>query len=214
MGWFQLDPQSIANRARTAIPPAEPPSLGASILRGIIGFTLVSIAGFAPWPIFERWFRGLDEVQLYVACGAVFIALSGPLLHRLIIGPGSLPRFYKLFAIAFAAYAVAWVFFWMWLRGDKGSLAGLFAGTAAMGLIFARAFDAGRLAVPVILALFVLNTFGYYGGGWIESRLIHDHPVTAMMLWGVGYGVGFGAGLGIAFYLCQVRARAALGGAQ
>jgi hypothetical protein len=38
-------------------------------------------------------------------CAIVFIVLSGLLLHRLIIGPGSLGRFYKLFSAAFAVAA-------------------------------------------------------------------------------------------------------------
>lgn len=211
MGWFQLDPQSIARRVEAAGGPIRIPTLGDSIVRGIAGFTIVSVAGFAPWPIFQRWFHHLGEVDLYLACGAVFIALSGPCLHRLIIGPGSLPRFYKLFSIAFVAYAVLWVFFWMWLRGDAGSPVGLFAGTGAMGLILAWAFDAPRAILPAIAVLFALNTLGYSAGALIAGKLIHTHPIAAMLLWGVCYGIGFGAGLGVAFHLCQARTRAALG---
>ena len=96
----------------------------ASVLRGIIGFTLVSVGGFAPWPIFERWFRSMGEMDLYIACLVMFIGLSGVCLHRLIIGPGSLPRFYKLFSLAFTAYAVAWVAIWVWLRGNAGGIGG------------------------------------------------------------------------------------------
>src|SRR5438105_3855470 len=104
MALFQLDPESIAARVRASGRPSRAPSLGASILRGVIGFTVVSIAGFAPWPIIDRWFPWMGEVGLYVASTAAFVGLSGPLLHRLIVGPGSLPRFYKLFTLAFTAY--------------------------------------------------------------------------------------------------------------
>ena len=98
MALFQLDPQSIADRARAARAPVAVPALRDSLLRGMIGFTLVSVGGFAPWPIIDRWFPRLGEVGLYVASAAVFIGGSGLLLHRLIIGPGSLARFYKVFA--------------------------------------------------------------------------------------------------------------------
>ena len=204
MAWFQLDPQSIAARAKNA--PV--PSLGASILRGVTGFTLVSVAGFSPWALFDRWFHRFGEIGLYLACAIVFMGLSGILLHRLILGSGSLPRFYKIFSLAFAAYAVAWVAFWMWLRGDAGSLGGLLGGTAVMGLLLACAFDAPRSIVKIVAALFVGNTLGYYAGGWIEAKMPFEHKREGMLLWGVCYGLGFGAGLGLAFYFCQEKARA------
>src|SRR5436190_23729393 len=107
MGWFQLDPQSIAARARAAGSAA--PSLGASLARGILGFTMVSIGGFAPWAIFGSALHGLvGEAGLYATCALAFIGLSAPAMHRLIIGPGSLGRFYMLFGISFAAYAAVW----------------------------------------------------------------------------------------------------------
>ena len=212
MSLFQLDPQSIAARVRAATDPSPLPTLAASVRRGIFGFTLLSIAGFAPWPILDLWFRRGTEMQLYVACTAIFIGLSGPLLHRLIIGPGSLARCYKLFALAFIAYAVVWIAFWVWLRGSEGEIAGLLGGTAVMSAILAFAFDAKGVVVKVIAALFALNALGYFAGGWFEGTLAIDHRLAAMLLWGVCYGIGFGAGLGLAFHLCQAEARIALGG--
>lgn len=210
MALFQLDPESIAARVRNAGGTAALPTLAQSVWRGVLGFTLVSIAGFLPWPLFGLWFRGLREMHLYLVCTAVFIGLSGVCMHRLIIGPGSLSRFYKVFSVAFVAYAALWIAGWMKLRGDAGSIAGLLGGTAAMGAILCLAFDAPRKMPAVIGALFALNTLGYYAGGWAEGALIGTHRFTAMMLWGVGYGIGFGAGLGIAFHLCQERARTLL----
>ena len=210
MALFQLDPASIAARVRASGQAAPLPTLTASIVRGIVGFTVVSVVGFLPWPIMDHWFRHPSEMQLYLACTAVFIGLSGPCLHRLIIGPGSLSRFYQLFSLAFIAYAALWVTFWVALRGNAGSLAGLLGGTAAMGAILAFAFDTPGTMPKVILALFVLNTLGYYAGGKIEGKLAIDHRLAAMLLWGACYGIGFGAGLGAAFHLCQQRARALL----
>jgi hypothetical protein len=150
----------------------------------------------------------MGEMGLYVASTAVFVGLSGPLLHRLIIGPGSLPRFYKLFTLAFTAYVIAWAAFWIWLRSEWGEIAGLLGGTAAMGAILAFAFDAQRAVVKIIAALFVLNTAGYRAGGWIEGKLAVYHRLEAILLWGICYGIGLGAGLGLAFHFCQTRARA------
>ena len=160
----------------------------------------------------DHWFPNLREMHLYVACTAIFIGLSGPCLHRLILGPGSLARFYQLFAIAFIAYAVVWVGFWMAWRGDAGSLAGLFGGTAVMGVILALAFDAWRTLPAVIAALFLLNTAGYYAGGWIGGKLTVDHRLAEIFVWAICYGIGFGAGLGAAFHFCQAHARELLRG--
>ncbi|HEY2341815.1 MAG TPA: hypothetical protein VGH90_02240 [Chthoniobacteraceae bacterium] len=210
MSLFQLDPQSLAQRARAA--GMKPPSLGASLIRGALGFAVVSIAGFVPWAVFGGWFHHHGgEVALYIACTVIFVGLSGLLMHRLIIGSGSLSRFYQLFSGAFAAYAVAWIVGWMTLRGNPGSLAGLFAGAVVMGFILAAAFEALGALVPVILALFLLNAAGYFIGGVFEGLLMQQHqPLLAKLQWGLCYGLGSGAGLGLAFYLCQRRARTLL----
>lgn len=222
MSWFQLDPASLADRVRASGSPV--PSLGASLVRGVVGFTIVSLAGFVPWAFFGRWFRAPGhggELGMYVACALVFIVLSGLFLHRLIMGRGSLSRFYKLFTPAFAAYAVAWIAGWMSLRGHPGSIAGLLAGTALMGIILTWAFDAKEQTLKVIAALFLLNSAGYFIGGWVEGWLLHlpkceffgvslakpQQRLLAMMSWGLFYGLGFGAGIGLAFYYCQTRAR-------
>lgn len=227
MSWFQLGPQEIADRAGTA-DTIGVPGLGAFLLRGIIGFIVVSLAGFAPWGLAGHWFhQTMGEAGLYITCAAVFIGLSGPLMHRLILGPGSLVRFYKLFGLAFAAYSVAWIAGWMSLRGHTGSLAGLLAGTVFMGWILCAAFDDSRATLKVISILFVLNALGYFGGGWVEAQFAglnegivgfaadkKTRLVLAKMLWGICYGAGFGAGLGLTFYCCQDSARRLLAGSK
>ncbi len=208
MALFQLDPQSIADRTKSGKERPHVATLAASMLRGTVGFTLVSLAGFAPWPIIDRWFPWMGEAGLYITSTAVFIGLSGPVLHKLILGPGSLSRFFKVFTLAFVAYVLVWVAFWVGLRNSTGEIAGLLGGTAAMGAILAAAFDARRVLLKVIAALFVLNTAGYLAGGWIEGKLVIEHRLLAIVLWGICYGAGFGAGLGMAFHFCQARARA------
>jgi hypothetical protein len=214
MSWFQLDPQSIASRARAEGSPI--PSLDASLLRGMVGFTIVSVAGFVPWAVFGRWFHvhlGRNgEVGMYAACAVVFLALTSPLLHRLIIGPGSVSRFYKLFGISFTAYSIAWIAGWLALRGHPGSIAGLLAGTMVMACMLVAAFDALRVVVKVFFALFVLNAIGYFVGGVSEAALIKSYPLIAKLSWGLFYGIGLGAGLGLAFHFCQARARKLLAG--
>jgi hypothetical protein len=225
MSWFQLDSNSVAARVRASGRPAELSCLGTSVQRGIVGFTLLSIAGFAPWAIAGRWlYRNIGEGGLYAVCALVFVLLSGPLLHRLIIGPGSFARFYKLFGLTFAVYSILWVAGWMMVRGHPGSVVGLLAGTTAMGWTLACAFDAKARTPKVIAALFVLNSIGYFAGGWIEGAIMGirqislfgaglGRPAQAMLaklLWGVCYGVGFGAGLGFAFHFCQEKTREVL----
>jgi hypothetical protein len=88
----------------------------------------------------------------------------------------------------------------------------LLAGTASMGWILTRAFDARDALLPVVLSLFITNAAGYFLGGWVESMVMHAPDTglsrsiqarTAMLLWGVFYGLGLGAGLGHAFHRCQ-----------
>lgn len=204
---FQLDPQSIAARVRASGQAPSLPTLSSSILRGMLGFTIVSIAGFLPWPIIDRWLPAWRETQLYISCTVIFIGLSGICLHRLIIGPGSLSRFYKLFSLSFIAYAIGWIALWMLFRDQAGTIAGGLAGTAAMGAILSLAFGAPRAMPAVIVALFVLNTLGYFVGERIALKLIIDHRFVAVILWALFYGLGFGAGLGVAFHSCQSQAR-------
>ena len=216
MSWFQLDAESLAKRTESI------PTLSAFVRRGVLGFTVVSVAGFMPWGVFGKWFRGHGgELMMYVVCALVFVVLSGLLMHRLILGAGSLGRFYKVFGISFTAYSIAWIAGWMAFRGHLGSVVGLLAGTAAMGGILVVAFDAQRQWWKVIAALFVLNSLGYFIGGVIEEALVGvpecrvggvtlakpTQLMIAKMQWAVCYGLGFGAGLGVAFYLCQSRAR-------
>jgi hypothetical protein len=209
MSWFQLDPKSIADRAR--IDDSRTPTLGASLLRGMIGFACVSLAGFVPWAVFGKALRQqIGEAGLYITCAVVFIGLSAPAMHRLIIGPSSLGRFFKLFSIAFSVYSAAWICGWMALHGHLGSIAGLLGGTVAMGLLLAAAFDAFSEVVKVTAALFLLNSLGYFVGGVFEGLLMPVNALVAKLQWGLCYGLGFGAGLGLAFYFCQHRARALL----
>ena len=219
---FGLDPQSIADRVKVSGQSPRVPTLGESVLRGMIGFTLVSLGGFAPWVLAGRWFyRNAGEVGLYAVCAIVFIGMSGLLLHRLIIGPGSLVRFYKIFSLAFVAYAIAWTIGWMTLRGVAGSIVGSLAGMAVMGAILSHGFAARGAAWKIIAALFVANAAGYFVGESAHNEVLALKEGNALGLvlerstratlskavWGLFYGLGFGAGIGLVFHACQAKAR-------
>jgi hypothetical protein len=208
MAWFQLDPHRIAD---SSTPEAAAPTLLQSVVRGIGGFTLVSVAGFAPWALAGKWlYPYLGEAGLYALCALVFIILSGPLMHRLILGRGSLWRFYALFTPAFTLYAASWITCWFSRRGTWGNLSGLLLGTFLFAILLTVAFSALKELPRIFPILFLCNAAGYYAGEWAELRLISDHMVAAMLLWGVFYGIGFGAGLGAAFWFCHREARTAI----
>jgi len=219
---FGLDPQSIADRVIATGRPPRIPTVSESVWRGMIGFTVVSLGGFAPWVLAGRWFyRHTGELGLYVACAVVFIGLSGPLMHRLIIGPDSLGRFYKIFSLAFVGYAVAWTIGWMTLRGATGGVVGALAGMAVMGGILAHGFAAGSAVFSIIAALFAGNLAGYFIGEWAHngvlalkegnaSGIVLNQSTRATLskaVWGLCYGLGFGASLGWAFHASQKAAR-------
>lgn len=214
MSWFHLDASTIACRVRSEGDTLNVPSLGGSIMRGLLGCAGVSVAGFIPWTVFGSWLIGpLGEGGTFGVSAAVFALLSGLLLHRLIIGPGSLLIFYKLFGVSFAAFAVAWIIGWTCLGDDLGNVVGLLAGSIVMGWMLTRAFEMAGVVWKVISALFLTGVAGYFVGGWVESAVHASGPspsgeaVMAQLLWAACFGAGFGAGLGVAFHLCQADVR-------
>ncbi len=223
---FGLDPQSIVDRVKASGQPPRVPTLGESLLRGMLGFTLVSLGGFAPWVLAGRWFyRNVGEAGLYAVCAVVFIGLSGLLLHRLIIGPGSLVRFYKLFSLAFLAYAVAWTIAWMTLArvtgGVTAGIIGSLAGIVAMGALLAWGFKTPEAMLKIIVVLLATNLAGYFIGEWAYNGVLalkegnslgivlerSTRLILSKAAWGLFYGLGFGAGIGFTFFACQARAR-------
>ena len=216
MNWFEIDRHWLAQQRQAGVQVPPPPSPSASLLRGALGGMVLSVAGFVPWAVTGRWlYRAVGEAGMYAVCALVFIALSGPLLHRLLAGPRSLVRFYRLFAVSFAAYAVAWIAGWMAVRGHAGSLLGLVAGAVAMAWIMALAFGTPCRRLAMASALCVPTAIGYFLGGVVEAWLMNmardlgSSPLrmVAMLSWGVFFGLGFGAGLGLALHYGQKRVR-------
>lgn len=226
---FGLDPQSIVARVKASGRPARVPTLGESLGRGMIGFTLVSLGGFAPWVLAGRWFyRHVGEAGLYLVCAIIFVGLSGPLLQRLIIGPGGLRRCYQLFSLAFLAYALVWCLAWITLARSTGGVTagiiGAFAGIVAMSGLLAWGFKAPEATLKISAVLFATNLAGYFIGEWAYQGVLALKEGNALGLvlersprallsktaWGLFYGLGFGAGIGYAFYAGQEKVRRAL----
>ncbi|MEW6302341.1 MAG: hypothetical protein AB1705_02650 [Verrucomicrobiota bacterium] len=200
MRCFGLYPDQVAQRLQS---PVQPPDLNASVLRGAVGFALVSLAPYAIWAFAGKWmYQNIGEAGLYLVCAVVFIALTGVALSGLVVG-GSLLRFYALFGAAFAAYALAWSLAWFGVKGRAGEWVGSLAGTTVMGLLITCAFGARKAALPVILLLFVTHSVGYFLGGYVYEANGKQHPIGAKLGWGLCYGVWFGVGIGYAFYAAQ-----------
>lgn len=225
MKWLHLDPESLLARATESGLPPRLPTRGQSIVRGSLGFGVVSVIVFGVWALAGRWLSGhFGEAGFYAVCALIFIGLSGIALSPLVIGPVSPGRFNGLFALAFGAYAVAWCIAWFALRGKPGEWAGSLGGTLAMGLVLSNAFRARERRLQIILVLFISHSAGYFLGGllydfcrsesgrvWLGNLLDRNaRAKTGMILWGLAYGIGFGGGLGYALYHCQATVRTKL----
>ena len=82
--------------------------------------------------------------------------------------------FYKLFSLAFLAYAVAWTVAWMTLaRTTGGPMAGIIGalmGIVAMGGLLVWGFKTPETLVKIVAALFATNLAGYFIGEWAYSQ--------------------------------------------
>ena len=177
------------------------PTLARSIAIGAIGFGVVSLCVFATVAFAERWmYQNLGLTGSYLAWTVLFIVLSGAVFGSLVIGRWRLPRFYLLWAVAFFAYAVAWMIAYFGLGRTAGELIGSLVGSILMAVILAAGFDSLRSTVKLSAIVFVSNFLGYFIGAAIFDSV--SHP-TGMLLFGVVYGLFFGAGIGAALHLVQ-----------
>jgi hypothetical protein len=191
-----------------------------AMLSGALGFAVVSLAAYAVWAFAGGWFRGRGgEPAMYAAIAAVFLALTGAVLHPLVRGERRLARFYGAFVPAFFAYAVAWSGFWFWLRYGAGEWLGALAGCAVFVALTAWRLGGWRAFWPALAVFFVLHTAGYFAGGFSMARLMAlareaaagsperaQLAALAKLSWGLFHGLGFGAGLGFAYHALQSAA--------
>jgi hypothetical protein len=194
-----------------------------AIVRGGVGFALVSLAAFGVWALGGKWFQAhLGEAGLYGACALVFLVFSGLLLHPLVPGPRSFLNFYGVFLPSFLAYAVIWCGAWFILRFGLGEWLASFMGTTAFVTICGWRLGNYRGFAKAIVVLFVLHSAGYFLGGklmyWIAgpngSALLNGLSkngisISAKLSWGLLYGLGFGAGIGYTFHTLQTERRKA-----
>jgi hypothetical protein len=177
-------------------------SLQKSIATGAIGFAVVSLCVFATVAFAERWmYQNLGLVGAYLTWTALFIVLSGAVFGSLVVVRWRLPRFYLLWALAFFAYAAAWMLAYFSLRGTTGELIGALAGAILMAVVLALGFGSLRSTLKLSAVLFVSNCLGYFLGAALLYSL--SAPI-GMLLYGVVYGLLFGAGIGAALHLVQV----------
>lgn len=177
-------------------------SLTRSIATGAIGFAVVSLCVFATVAFAERWmYQNLGLVGAYLAWTVLFIVLSGAVFGSLVIVRWRLPRFYLLWALAFFAYAAAWMLAYFTVRATTGELIGAIAGSILMAVVLALGFGSLRSIVKLSAVLFVSNSLGYFLGAALFQSL---NAPTGMLLFGVVYGLFFGAGIGAALHLVQV----------
>ena len=178
------------------------PALAKSIVTGSIGFGLVSLCVFATVAFAERWmYQNLGLFGSYIAWIVLFILLSGAVFGSLVvIDRWRLPKFYLLWAVAFFAYAAAWMIAYFSLGRTAGELVGALAGSILMALVIATGFRTLGSTVKLSAILFVSNSLGYFLGAALFDAL--SEP-TGMLLFGVVYGLFFGAGIGAALQLAQ-----------
>jgi hypothetical protein len=177
------------------------PSLPRSIATGAVGFGLVSLCVFATVAFGERWmYQTLGLASAYLTWTVLFILLSGAVFGSLVVVRWRLPRFYLLFALAFFAYAAAWMVAYFILRGHAGEFIGSLAGSILMAAVFSLGFGSLRSTLKLSALLFVTNAVGYFLGSALNYSF---NSRVGMLLWGLVYGLFFGAGIGAALHLLQ-----------
>jgi cyanate permease len=105
-----------------------------------------------------------------------------------------------LFALAFFAYAAAWMVAYFILRGHAGEFIGSLAGSILMAAVFSLGFGSLRSTLKLSALLFVTNAVGYFLGSALNYSF---NSRVGMLLWGLVYGLFFGAGIGAALHLLQ-----------
>jgi hypothetical protein len=177
-----------------------------SLLRGTLGFAVVSTAAFAVWAFGAGWFHHHGgEGAMYAACCLVFVALAGPLLHPLVAGPRPLARFYGVFIPAFVVYAVAWCAGYFTCGSGAGEWVASAAGSLAFAAVAALLLGKGRGLLMAALVTFAGHSAGYFAGEKICYQ--SHHSMNSELVWGLCYGLGFGLGIGYTFWAAQSHAR-------
>jgi hypothetical protein len=178
------------------------PSLARSIATGAMGFGLVSLCVFATVAFAERWmYQTLGLLGAYVTWTVLFILLSGAVFGSLVVVRWRLPKFYLLWALAFFAYAAAWMIAYFNLGRTTGELVGSLAGSVLMAMVLAAGFGSLGSTLRLSAILFISNFLGYFSGAALFDFFTGQD--IGMLLFGVVYGLFFGAGIGAALRMVQ-----------
>lgn len=207
---YKLDPVSVEKRAKGQPPVRKTAAWDrrASMVQGAGGFGLVGLLAFGVWAVGGRWLvTHLGVAGFYGLVAAVFMALAGLALGRLVIGPGAIPRFYGLFTVAFVLYSVVWCAVYFTVGGKLGEIFGSAGGLAVLCLTLLGAFGARDLLIPCWGVVFLFVSLGYYAGepfhAWFPGPI-------GILIWGFCYGAGFGAGTGYLLFEAQRATRTRL----
>jgi len=186
-------------------------NLSRAVIRGGIGFCLVSLVVFASVAFGERWmYARLGVMGAYVVWTLAFILLGGFVLGSLVEGRWRLPKFYLLWGLAFFAYAAGWVSAYFFLRGAAGEWLGSLIGSVLMTTVFCLAFNVARSIPKLSLLLFIANSAGYFLGSLLNDS-IGGRP--GMLLWGLLYGLLLGTGIATLLHLLQKPRKRTVGAA-
>lgn len=234
MKFLGLHADAVFQRISKSGEQPNPQSLGNSLLIGGIGFTTVSLLVFGIWAFAGRTLsKNFGEGGFYAVCAIAFIGLSGALFNQLIIGKGSLAKFYALFTFSFVAYSICWCAAWFLLRqkadvwysfatgARPAGVVGALIGTAAMSACFSAGFLNWRPFLKNAAILFIANTVGYFLGDLAFTWLLSDagasaldgtisnatRVIAAKLSWGLGYGLGFGLGIAQNLHSLQAPVR-------
>lgn len=184
-----------------------------ALLRGSLGFAVVSVAAYAVWALGGPWFKqhGGDPA-MYSVMAAVFVSLTGVALYPLVQGPRRPLRFTIVFVPAFLAYTAAWCAIYFKLGRGLGEWLASAGGTAAFAVVACLVLRHPRVIPKVAIALFIGHSLGYFLGGPIHYTMKGELGTLGRLLWGLVYGVGFGAGIGYCFHAAQAEAKGRDGG--
>jgi len=169
------------------------------VLRGGIGFCLVSFVVFATVAYGERWmYARLGVLGAYVAWTLAFIVPGGFVLGSVVDDRRG--KFYLLWGLAFFVYAAGWVGAYFLVRGVLGEWLGSLIGSLLMTIVFAFGFSTARSIPKLSLLLFIANSAGYFLGSALNDY-VGGRP--GMLLWGIIYGLFLGTGISSLLHLLQ-----------
>jgi uncharacterized membrane protein len=112
-------------------------------------------------------------------------------------------RFFKVFSLSFAVYALVWIAVWMAFKNATGEWLAAVFGSLGMAVLICSAFKNLKAWHRVWVVLAISNMTGYFIGSWLHAHMSMPWGAVA---WGVAYGFFFGGGIGPAFWIARTSA--------